>query len=107
MLVESATGSVSYSRDMGSIPTTTTITSRCSLEAPYAAHIVSRRDLNLKPHGTSFSWHLPIEMPPRGHIDAHLMNEGFQHYTTYINIYVKHNVKTFIILAFSIGYEFV
>jgi hypothetical protein len=34
MLAESATGPVSYSRDTGSIPTATTITSRCHTYAP-------------------------------------------------------------------------
>jgi len=29
-------------------------------------HKVSRGELNSKPHGTSFSRHLPIELPPRG-----------------------------------------
>jgi hypothetical protein len=45
-------------------PTSTTITSRCAHDAPYATHIVSRGELNSKPHGTSFSRHLPIELPP-------------------------------------------
>ena len=35
-------------------------------DAPYAAHKVSRGELNSKPHGTSCSRHLPIELPPRG-----------------------------------------
>jgi hypothetical protein len=36
MLAESATGPISYSRDTGSIPTATTITSRCHTYAPSA-----------------------------------------------------------------------
>jgi hypothetical protein len=35
-MLESTTGPVSYSHDMGSIPTATTITSRCHTYAPSA-----------------------------------------------------------------------
>jgi hypothetical protein len=51
MLAESTTGPVSYSRDTGSIPTATTITSRCHTYAP-SAGMGKSGDLNLEPHRT-------------------------------------------------------
>jgi hypothetical protein len=68
----------------------------------YAAHIAIRGELNSKPHGTSFSQHLPIELPPGGLKKLKDIGVGFdplmcaqvtipfnmEHITTFIGLFI-------------------